>query len=378
MNFNFLNIPVYIHPTFWIFLLYFTNIYEDFSIISVIIGAIAFASLLIHEYGHAATAQYFGFRPTITLQAFGGTAHLNSSRVTPKQDFLITLNGPLLQSLLIVIPYYLLHSGVFGNYYINLMLYLTMRINLIWVLLNLIPVAPLDGGQLLRNILERRYGQAGYRISLLIGIISAATAAPFLFFQGFFCFGIILLIFGYQNMQVFRQIKTTSGENHPYSQYNQAVEKIKENDLENATKILKKLLKTQDPLIKKLTVESLAKIYIQQGQSQNSYNLLLKADHQALQQGKYLLCKLAFERQNYQLVANHSLAIYNIEPTFETALLNAKAFAYLNKPQLAAGWLKTASLFSPEHKAKALEALNEKPFDLLRQQDVFESVISKI
>jgi hypothetical protein len=37
----------------------------------------------------------------ITLEAFGGNAQYDSYRITPKQSFLITLNGPLLQSVLI-------------------------------------------------------------------------------------------------------------------------------------------------------------------------------------------------------------------------------------------------------------------------------------
>lgn len=378
MKFKFLNIPVYIHPTFWIFLLFFTNIYEDFSFLNVIVGAVVFLSLLVHEYGHALTALYFGARPTITLEGFGGNAQYNGSGITPKQDFLITLNGPLLQSFLIALSYYLLNSAIFENYYINYLFYITMRMNVMLVLLNLIPIVPLDGGQLLRNILERKFGVAGYRISVLVGIGSAAVAAPVLFFYGYFFFGILLVIFGFQNMQVFRQIKKASGENHHFSRYNQALEKIKENDLDQAREILRKLLKVKDGLIKKLAVESLAKIYVQQGANQRSYDLLMNTDHEGLGEGKCLLCKLAFERQNYELVARYSMEIYAIEPTYETALLNAKAFAHLSKPNLAGGWLKTATLFGSEYKKQAKEALGRQSFDSVRNDEIFEEHVDKI
>jgi len=74
MKFKFLNISIYIHPIFWIFLLFFTDIYRDLSIESVIWGIILFFSLLVHEYGHALTALYFGAKPTVILEAFGGKA----------------------------------------------------------------------------------------------------------------------------------------------------------------------------------------------------------------------------------------------------------------------------------------------------------------
>lgn len=93
MNFTFLNIPVGIHPSFWIFLLFFTGIYNNPSIESVIVGAVMFVSLLVHEYGHALTAAYFGAKPTITLEAFGGRAEYSSFGISRKKQLLITLYG---------------------------------------------------------------------------------------------------------------------------------------------------------------------------------------------------------------------------------------------------------------------------------------------
>ena len=63
MNFKFLNIPVQICPSFWIFLLFLTEIYQDPSIESLIVGLVVIMSLLVHEYGHALTAVYFGKNP---------------------------------------------------------------------------------------------------------------------------------------------------------------------------------------------------------------------------------------------------------------------------------------------------------------------------
>jgi len=128
------------------------------------------------------------------------------------------------------------------------------------------------------------------------------------------------------------------------------VEALNHNDLVNAKIIFKKLMKSKDSKIKHLAIESLAKIYLQENQNQKSYDLLLKADPQFLVEGKCLLCKLAFEQQNYELIGKYALEIYNTEPSHEIALLISKAFASLNQIHLADAWLHTASQFGADER----------------------------
>jgi hypothetical protein len=53
--------------------------------------------------------------------------------------------------------------------------------NLFWTVVNLFPVLPLDGGQMLRIVLESLFGLKGYRAALLVGAI-LATVSALLFF----------------------------------------------------------------------------------------------------------------------------------------------------------------------------------------------------
>lgn len=207
MNFKFLDIPVTISPAFWLFVLFFTDILRDPRIENFIIGIVLAISLLVHEYGHAITARYFGFRSSITLEAFGGYAEYNSRGVTFRQQFLITLMGPLFESVLILQSYILLQCGIFENYYVQYFLYATMRLNILWCLLNLIPVSPLDGGQLVRAFLEKYFRYSGYKASILISMISTIILAPYLYFQGYTFFSILLLIYGFQNFQLWQESK---------------------------------------------------------------------------------------------------------------------------------------------------------------------------
>lgn len=375
MEFTFLNIPVRIQPTFWIFLLFFTNFYQDPSIESVIVGCIMIVSLLVHEYGHALTAVYFGASPTITLEAFGGNASYRNVGISQKQQVIITINGPLFESLLIVLPYYLLESGIFASqYYVEYILYVTMHLNIVWCLLNLIPVDPLDGGHIIRYLLEKKFGEEGYKISLVVGLVSVALVAPYLFFIGRTFFAIFLLMLGFQSYQKL-QSHMAQNKVSPFSLYLRGLEAANSNDFDEAKKHFKKLLKTKDVQIKHSAIEGLAKIYFQENKDKKSYELLLNADHALLGEGKSLLCKLAFAQNNHQLVGKYSRDIYTLDPSFETAILNSQAFACMDHPALAGGWIATALQFGAEYHDKVKELLKQATYDSVRHHESFHEAL---
>jgi hypothetical protein len=253
-----------------------------------------------------------------------------------------------------------------------------MRLNILWVLLNLIPIEPLDGGRLARYICERKFGAQGYRASIMLGLACAAVAAPYLYYQGYLFFGTLLLIFGFQNYKTLREFRAESGENNPFSSYIQAIEAVNNNELANAKTLLKKLLKSKDNRMKHLAIESMAKVYVQEDESGKSYDMLMQADPQLLKEGKCLLCKLAFDRKNYELVGKYSRDIYVIDPSYDIAVLNSKAFAHLNQPVFSGAWLETASQFGPEYKDSIKDVLAQPDYDAIRDQEPFKQYVEKI
>jgi len=350
------------------------------SIQSLIVGAVLFLSLLVHEYGHAFTAKHFGKAPTIILQAFGGRALYDNRNLSLKQEFFITLNGPLFESLLIAIPFYLLKLNLFEpGSHMHFALYITMRLNILWCLFNLLPIGSLDGGHLLRYLLEMKFGEKGHRLSHQIGIGAAVIAVPYLCTLGLYFFAGLLAIFAVQSYQYLKKTKVPIS---PYKSYLSGVDALQSKDLEKAKTILKRLLKTSDQKVKNLAQESLAEVYFLQEDPKKSYNLLLNSDHQTLKRGKCLLCKLAFAEGNYELVSKYSREIYEIDSTFEIALLNAKAFAKLNRPQHAGAWLFTASQFGKEYLSAIESALSENTFDLVKDHKTFkeqtDSLLTKV
>ena len=120
-----------------------------------VIGALGlFVSVLLHEFGHALTAQARGIRvPSITLFIFGGVANIAMEPRTPRDEFWITLFGPLTSLALAGVGaavWYVTRGTLRPVAALGLVLGV---INLQLAVFNLIPGFPLDGGRILRSII---------------------------------------------------------------------------------------------------------------------------------------------------------------------------------------------------------------------------------
>jgi Zn-dependent protease/predicted transcriptional regulator len=112
-----------------------------------------FASVLVHELGHALTARAYGVRTReITLWLLGGVAQLERIPRARGAEAVIAIVGPLVSLSL---------AGLFGllrglwpseGSLAFLLGYLSV-VNLSLALFNLLPALPLDGGRVLRSLL---------------------------------------------------------------------------------------------------------------------------------------------------------------------------------------------------------------------------------
>lgn len=132
-----------------------------------------FITLLVHEMGHALAGRACGGHGTITLQAFGGITDFGGHRFGRRQDFLVTFAGPGLQLLLAWLLTFVDSSVYDGRPALAYFLRVLKVISVFWAALNLLPVLPLDGGQMLRSIV----GPNRKRIAEWITILTASVAA---------------------------------------------------------------------------------------------------------------------------------------------------------------------------------------------------------
>jgi Zn-dependent protease/CBS domain-containing protein len=132
-------------------------------IFGVIITALFFTSVLIHELSHAFVARMEGIRiQDIQLHIFGGWARLIGEPPTPMAELRIAVAGPV-SSFLLAIFFWLwllavqtLSGGApEARAAAAAFLYLAVA-NLFLAVFNLLPGLPLDGGRALRAILWQR------------------------------------------------------------------------------------------------------------------------------------------------------------------------------------------------------------------------------
>lgn len=115
-----------------------------------------FASLVLHELGHAVVARRHGLEiGGITLFIFGGIAELGKEPDTPRAEFWIAIAGPIMSFALAGLLS--LWSAALDGAAGAVIGYLA-TINLILALFNLLPAFPLDGGRILRAFLWWRSG----------------------------------------------------------------------------------------------------------------------------------------------------------------------------------------------------------------------------
>ena len=135
-----------------------------------------FASLVMHELGHAWAARRAGIRvPQIDLWLLGGMARMERDSRTPGEEFKISAAGPAV-SLLLAAGCFALGVGLegYGRFTdaatlratgdvtpVQLALSFLVTMNLVIFLFNLVPAFPLDGGRIARVIAWRVTGDRG-------------------------------------------------------------------------------------------------------------------------------------------------------------------------------------------------------------------------
>lgn len=181
LHFSFLGVPVRVHPWFWLVSALLSWGWAEFGIQYVLISIVCvFVSILIHEMGHVMVGRLFGSDGHIVLYSFGGLA-IGSNQLPGRwQRVAVSLAGPAAQLVLLYLPIKLAVSldlieapSMPVRVAIGAMLF----INLVWALVNLLPVWPLDGGQATREILTGVNRQQGVRWALVLSLVTSAVIA---------------------------------------------------------------------------------------------------------------------------------------------------------------------------------------------------------
>lgn len=367
-------IPLIIHPWFWIFAAFIGWILGQSLVGMLIWVGIIVVSVIIHEYGHALTAVAFKQKARIQLVAMGGLTSFEGPTLKFWQQFLITFNGPLFGFFLFLAATALLKLPL--PMMALKILKMTQVANLFWTIVNLLPVMPLDGGQLLRILLEAKFGVKGFKAALLVGALFATVFALYFFMIQAYLVGAFFFLFAFQQFEMWRQSrKATSSDRDDANRQLmlRAEQAIAAGQKQEAKQILEELKNhAKGGILAVAAQQYLAYLAYQEGKKQEAYDLLLPIKDHVTEDSLCLLHELAAEQKNYPLVVSLSTKCYQVDPSQQTALNNARAFAHEHMGKHAGGWLQTAwqyGSFDLRH------VLAEEPFKFVKEDPEFQEFV---
>jgi Zn-dependent protease len=214
LHFKCFGFPVRIHIYFWIAAVVLgamrlKGVPSNMAGILLVSWIIAmFVSILIHELGHTFAMRYYGMGARIVLYMMGGLAIPDSFGFSTSSyggggksnqsssQIVISLAGPfagfLLAGVVVAIIFSLGGSVSFVKSFpffwsiqrvdslgngVNIFFSDMLYINIFWGLLNLLPIYPLDGGQVSRELFVAQDHSSGVEKSLWLSVFTAGAVA---------------------------------------------------------------------------------------------------------------------------------------------------------------------------------------------------------
>jgi Zn-dependent protease len=242
-KFRLLGVPVRINPFFWAAAAFMG--WDGHTPLEILIWVVCvFISILIHEFGHALTTRKaFGNKPSVILYYMGGLCFSNGEENHPWKRALVIAMGPgagfllfglvLVPGLLILnfadLPFYGLyerpehfppdwfnHLPKTVNHSIQIAYSDLLYINLFWGLVNLLPLYPLDGGQLAEVFLTMHNRYEGKVRTHAVSLVTAGLLAVYLLSKEQYPNALFVAGLGAMNFQLYQAARYQKGS---YSQF---------------------------------------------------------------------------------------------------------------------------------------------------------------
>jgi stage IV sporulation protein FB len=244
LHFRVFGIPVRVHPMFWLVSLLMGMGGDEADPLPTLIWVgVVFVSILVHELGHAVLQRSYGGRPWITLYSFGGLASCDDCDRSPRAQILISLAGPVAGFLLAVVVFaavklsghavgfaiskeaidleslgveqliiqplaaFVAYFQPYDSHPLNFVIADLLQVNILWGIINLFPIYPLDGGRIARELFTLRDARQGVVQSLQLSAGAAVLVAVYALLNQriFLCLMFGFLAYGsFQTLQSYR------------------------------------------------------------------------------------------------------------------------------------------------------------------------------
>ena len=237
IRFTLFGVQVSIHPTLWLTLAILgraymvSNLVELMSALLFIIAA--FVVLLMHEMGHALVGRRLGGgAPSVSLAWLGGDCTNETARLTRMQGVVMTAAGPLASLVvgLVTCLILCLYVGDFGlasvlsvGFAFGVMpaevlmaypplamffFFYLIEVSFWWTILNMLPIFPLDGGQIMQGLMKSRVQM--HAISLTVAIVLSLAFAVL----GLWLLSIFMILLAVLNHKFYQESRNGGTDFH--------------------------------------------------------------------------------------------------------------------------------------------------------------------
>ena len=218
VSFTLFGFSTTIQPIFWLIAFVITAFYlgpivnMPFWLLQLLFGmAGVFLSIFVHELGHALVFRYVFRAPcAIVFHGFGGMAiplqYVSRSYGVRgmMQNIFLSFAGPgagflLAFGMIALIP--LLPAGNAGLSLLYFFIEWVAVISIFWGIFNLLPIYPMDGGHISREMFSFFFPRQGVHYSLNLSMLCAVLLAALAILNRQIVIAILLGYFAYMNYQ---------------------------------------------------------------------------------------------------------------------------------------------------------------------------------
>ncbi|HEU0131356.1 MAG TPA: site-2 protease family protein [Mycobacteriales bacterium] len=207
LNFRLLGFPVSIHASFLLVVgLFHFSISRDLRDTAIWVAVVT-VSVIAHELGHALLAAPCGGQPRIDLYGMAGLTTWQPGRASRGRRVAVSVAGPAAG---VAFGLAALAAGAAlrpepGSAADAVVAYAAFA-NLLWGLLNLLPILPLDGGQVVHALMPGRDPATRLRRTAYLSIGVAAVVAVAAFAVGEHYGAAFIVYFAFGNVQTVRAL----------------------------------------------------------------------------------------------------------------------------------------------------------------------------
>ena len=367
-------IPVRVFPIFSFLVLMIGWLNTGTLLGTGIWAVVIFISILVHEYGHACTSLLFGQSAEIHLEGMGGVTLRQGRQLASWQEFIIVLSGPLAGFALFFLATAWASALGEKRSVLFYALEVAVNVNFFWTIVNLLPVLPLDGGHLLKIILESAWGFRGMRWAFFISLILGIAFGLGFFLLQQVLMGALFFMLAFESYRTWSNMQDASPEDtdiHLQNLIKEGLMELKQGQREAAlTKFT--FVRSQAPkgLLYVTATQYGARILAEQGHYKQAYNWLWPLSNRLSADSMRLLQQLAYRLEEWEEAVKIGQQAYQQEPALNVALVNALSYGVMGEAIPAVGWLRCAGqLGCPDID----EIVKKREFDAVRHTDAFQN-----